>query len=64
MNGTQMRDKMIKKVESRIETQKSHYEHLKEALTDFKDSSLSALGKVGYATSTIEHQRLNMMKGF
>ena len=55
LHGTTMREQMIRKVQTRIENQKFQYKQLKSALTGFQDSSISVLGKLGYASSTIQH---------
>ena len=60
---SELRQEMISKAQAELALQERSYKHLKSALFDFKDTSVSTLGKIGYATSSISQQRMTLKKG-
>ena len=60
---SELRQEMINKAQAELALQERSYKHLKSALFDFKDTSVSTLGKIGYATSSISQQRMTLKKG-
>ena len=55
MGNSDLRQEMINKAQADFASQERSYKHVRAAMCDFKDGSISTLGKINYATSSVPH---------
>ena len=55
LSKNDLRENLINKAQMDLANQKRSYKHLRAAMYDFKDGSMSNLGKINYATSSVPH---------
>ena len=61
-SGSDIKQELINKAQADLAHQERSYHLLKTTMSNFKDSSVSTMGKLRYATSSIPHQAMVMKK--